>query len=672
MITAPRPHFERVNARAFGKPSRFPDIKPLSSAVFESFDSAYAAALDGSDDDLHGAIAVSRLDPCDAWHLPNFSWSLNRALRKTPSREPVANYLGKFYDRLSKVGDVHKAQTELSKLTNLLTVDGRAGRFRLTSSEELIADFAEKLAKMLGKMYARGEWDDMIAEAQAYLRWDHDVLAEKLKKFGEKPLANRLSDAVFIRQRLRVLKQLSTLEATRAAGVVNKAMQPYVADICVSDRQYQRKRNAECLNRTVAVNQDDDTDWFTLGEVADSSVSNPMIRRTELMVRLRGTEECALELGHQPLFLTMTTPSRFHAYGTDGAINPNWLEAGCPLVTDGHEWLNKQFKNIRVQWAQAEIHPYGFRMVEPHHDGTPHWHAVLFVPKAQAKEMLRICRAVMLADSGDEPGAKKRRFTVEWIDPSKGSAVAYCSKYISKNIDGHKVGDDEETGKPADEMAIRVDAWKSGCRIRQFQPIGGPSVTAWRQLRRLREQFDEDSPLMHSLTKAEWIALEELRRAADSADWAAFCKAMGGITVRRKDQNLRVAYDMPGIMDRLTGEMTKKLTRFGDDAARRIEGVMWHQVFIATRFKEWQVKDKAGHMRCVRDYLQNTRTLFDHLMDAETYYAMADEAYEQYQAMIDRTWEEDSLVLDLTAEYDFDAFAATPLDPFIYEEALLL
>ena len=178
---------------------------------------------------------------------------------------------------------------------------------------------------------------------------------------------------------------------------------------------------------------------------------------------------------------------------------------------------------------------------------------------------------------------------------------------------------------------------------------------------------------MHSLTKAEWVALEALRRAADVGDWAAFCKAMGGITVRRNDQKLRVAYDIPGIMDRLTGEMTKKLTRFGDDAARRIEGVMWHQVFIVTRFKEWQVKDKAGHMRCVREYLQTTRNMFDHLQDAETYYAMADEAYEQYQAMIDRTWEEDSLVLDLTADYDFDAFAATPLDdPFIYEEALLL
>ena len=623
-------------------------------------------------EDLQASVALAKLDPVDAWHLPHFSWGLSRAMRRTPSREPVANLLAMHYDRLAKL-DALKAQAELNKLTALLILDGVCGRFRLTSSEEMLAEFAMKLAKFFGSAFARGRWDDLRSEARNYFRWSDKEIDARIKKFGPVPFANRLADPIFCRQRLRVLKQLSVLEATRAAGVVNKAMQPYVSDISMSERQYQRKRNAECLKRTVAVNVEDDTDWFSLAEVSASSVSDPTIRRTELMVRLRGTEECALELGHQPLFLTMTTPSRFHAYGTDGKVNPNWVEAGCPTALDSHRWLCKRFENIRVQWAEAEIHPYGFRMVEPHHDGTAHWHAVLFVPKAQARDMLRICRSVLLSDCGDEPGAQKRRFAVEWIDPSKGSAVAYCSKYISKNIDGFSLDRDEETGKPSDEMALRVDAWKSACRIRQFQPIGGPSVTAWRQLRRLREQFDEDSHLMQSLTRTEWVALEALRRAADVGDWAAFCKAMGGITVRRKDQNLRVAYDVPGIMDRLTGEMTRKLTRFGDEAARRIEGVMWHQVFIATRFKEWQVRDKQVHMKCVKEYLQTTRNYFDHLIDSETYYAMADEAYAQYEALIDKANQEDFILLDLSPDLDFDLYAAMPMDdPFMGDEVLLL
>lgn len=660
MISA---HFSRVSGR-LTRQSRLPDLTPIAEA-FDFQENQYP-------EDIQGSISLAKIDPVDSWHLPNFSWSLSRAFHRSPSREPVANLLSAHYDRLSKI-DVHRANCELTKLTALLFVDGVCGRFRLTSSEELLADFACKLAKYAGSAIAHSDWDSLFTLARDYFRWSSDDIEARIKKHGLTPFANRIADPIFCRQRLRVLKQLALLDATRSAGVVNRAMQPYVSDVSMSERQYQRKRNAQCLERTVAVNIDDDSDWFALSEVAASSVSNPAIRRTELMVRLRGTEECALELGHQPLFLTMTTPSRFHAYGTDGQVNPKWIEADCPTALDSHRWLCKRFENIRVQWADAEIHPYGFRMVEPHHDGTAHWHAVLFVPKAQAKQMISICRSVLLSDCGDEPGAKKRRFTVEWIDPAKGSAVAYCSKYIAKNIDGFSMERDEETGKPSDEMALRVDAWKSACRIRQFQPIGGPSVTAWRQLRRLREQFDEDSPLMQSLSKAEWVALEALRRAADVGDWAAFCKAMGGITVRRKDQNLRVAYDVPGIMDRLTGELTRKLTRFGDEAARRIEGVMWHQIFIATRFKEWQVRDKQMHMKCVKEYLQTTRNYFEHLIDTEVYYAMADEAYAQYEAMIDRANQEDALFMELTPDLDFNSFAAMPLDdPFLFEETLLL
>ena len=100
---------------------------------------------------------------------------------------------------------------------------------------------------------------------------------------------------------------------------------------------------------------------------------------------------------------------------------------------------------------------------------------------------------------------------------------------------------------------------------------------------------------------------------------------------------------------------------------------MWHQVFIATRFKEWQVRDKQVHMKCVKEYLQTTRNYFDHLIDSETYYAMADEAYAQYEALIDKANQEDFILLDLSPDLDFDLYAAMPMDdPFMCEEVLLL
>ena len=48
------------------------------------------------------------------------------------------------------------------------------------------------------------------------------------------------------------------------------------------------------------------------------------------------------------------------------------------------------------------------------------------------------------------------------------------------------MGDDLE-GKPAIETAVRVEAWSTRWSIRQFQQVGGPPVSVWRELRRIKD-----------------------------------------------------------------------------------------------------------------------------------------------------------------------------------------
>lgn len=159
----------------------------------------------------------------------------------------------------------------------------------------------------------------------------------------------------------------------------------------------------------------------------------------------------------------MTTPSKYHrSYSKSGDENPNWNGA-TPL--DAQDYLNRTFQRIRASLSRDKITPFGFRIAEPHHDGTPHWHLLLFIPTEQQQALVDTFEQYCLEEDGDEHGAKQRRFKVEYIDPEKGSATGYVVKYVSKNIDGKGIDHDysPETlrGKEAVTAAVRIKVWAS-------------------------------------------------------------------------------------------------------------------------------------------------------------------------------------------------------------------
>lgn len=394
----------------------------------------------------------------------------------------------------------------------------------------------------------------------------------------------RMSCPSWWRRRLRVQQARQLERAYIGLGVVHRRAQIYASDVTVQRRGQQKRRNAAAMEAVEAVNMDTG-EVLKLSEIAAKSNANPAIRRGELMVRIAGFEAVAKGLEHAAEFVTLTAPSRFHPKktGERGRVVDNPKFTGeTPRETQAY--LVRIWAQIRAALHRAGIRPYGFRIAEPHHDGTPHWHMLLFVAAECVKRLREIIREYALRLDGNEPGAQKNRVEFVAIDWKRGSAAGYVAKYVSKNIDGYQVQGDLE-GEDLDAVtgSQRVEAWASAWGIRQFQQIGGAPVGVWRELRRMREPSEEYSE-----------TLEAARIAADTANWRRYVEIQGGPVVERKALRLRVAYTKPGERWReAVGCMEPApLTRYGETAPPAAFGVrdVLRGVSHASRFSKWQLK----------------------------------------------------------------------------------
>lgn len=359
----------------------------------------------------------------------------------------------------------------------------------------------------------------------------------------------RVSDAGWWRRQLR--RSLAVASETLAIdiGHVHLRAGLYCSHDAMRRRTAQKRRNAALLASISAVNELGQA--YTLEELAAVSVSNPEIRRPELMARIVGFELIAKGLGHAADFYTLTCPSKFHAYIKldNKTVKPNPKYDPENKPGEAQQYLCGVWSRIRAELHRKDVTIYGFRVVEPHHDGTPHWHMLMFMEQRHVETVREVMRKHAMKIDGNEAGAKTHRFTVKAIDWSQGSAIGYIAKYIAKNVDGMKasggsVGDDHEAlpGTDASDTARRVEAWAATWRVRQFQQIGGAPVTIWRELRRWQAgEVDEAEKLGASLWRElrglppVSSVLDEAVAAADAGHWNTFIRLMGGPTVKRAD-----------------------------------------------------------------------------------------------------------------------------------------
>ena len=433
-------------------------------------------------------------------------------------------------------------------------------------------DFSADLSELKRFAVSQADYCKTADLASALLRFEQYQLGKL--DYTNTELQNRLQDAKFWLRRIRRKTASLINQVERALGYVSKRRAVYCGDVSLNRHRHNQLLSQQYMQNTYLQNEEGFS--IPLSEIAEHNISNPVIRRHELMVRIRGFEEVAQYCQHVAVFVTLTTPSRMHATNATGI--PNSAYDGSS-INDAQDYLNHVWQLCRAKLDREQIKPYGFRVVEPHHDGTPHWHLLLFMAPHQLQPFKDIISHYGLQDSPDEKGAKLYRVKFIDIDPQKGSAAGYIAKYISKNIDGFAVGTDT-SGQASDLVAARINAWSKAAGIRQFQQIGGPSVTVWRELRRLKAC---DSP---------FYDLNDSYAAADSANWAAFCIAMKSVNTPKKEHTLSPCYQIRESeeIDFQTGEVCKSvLNRYQEIRKPSVVGFNYRGFTLITRFRKWHI-----------------------------------------------------------------------------------
>jgi len=500
------------------------------------------------------------------WHQPRVTEEVVSAVSEPLYRPFVANALSKVPDEFHPTllaeyidrsidGANPKANEWLRESINETFANNG---LPLNANDDDISHYAESKSKIIRDLLAA----QAITTPESIISLIENICESAgINSPNQKTLMGniqRVCDSKWWRKRLR-----KDLMQRREAGAIKMGLVHSNAGLYISNYGLERqrqlsKRSLEFLQSMEVVNELGEV--LDLAEIFNSNVSNPKIRFLEMVTRAKGLEDYAKQLGLIGVFTTSTCPSSMHARHRESKRINKKYDGTTPK--EAHQYLCKQWAKTRAEFNREGINPLFVRIAEPHHDGTPHWHTLVFVKPEQKTKLIEIMRYYSLERDGNERGAKESRFKSEDIDQSKGSAVGYIIKYIAKNIDGKNVGlDYESDGNDAANTVERVTAWARTWGIRQFQFSEHCPVTIYRELRKIRTM-----PTIETM-QPHWIS------ASDKGDFHGFINAM-------------VAAPMTLMTEK------KQSTRYPDEQIDVIRGVELNGKFLETRIHTWVFRKK--------------------------------------------------------------------------------
>ena len=237
---------------------------------------------------------------------------------------------------------------------------------------------------------------------------------------------------------------------------------------------------ASC-NKIIRSNGSDDI-IFNLLEVANGARKN---RLNELFLDIKALEKIAEENQFGCAFITLTARPEFHSnpkIGRDKYSGASAREANQSLQKDWRSILDA-LDNIGVDRKSGDY--FGFRVVEVHEDGCPHWHIAIFYNKEIGiLEAIEDSIERLYADRKDYFANNKREIVriIEKTNDDTATPSSYIFGYVLKAL----AGEDDDT-------AIKYKCAIRAMGARQYSFFGIKcAVGKQRALKRVAK--DTDAP----------------------------------------------------------------------------------------------------------------------------------------------------------------------------------
>jgi len=326
--------------------------------------------------------------------------------------------------------------------------------------------------------------DDVRQHAQTFAKAHPKTVIERLGNYGtsffddENPTPRTERN---MRRALRAAFRQFNEQSAHILGLVGKYGQKYVSNDTRQGRRIQLQQQQKWIEATTAT-----SDKKTVP--LSACVRTPEARFAELYTLVKGQESYFTEIGLTPLFVTLTSPARYHPNPSKG--DNSW--DGSSVLDSHTEFFNPKWQKFRYSIKNLGIKIEGFRVTEPHQDGAEHWHVLIYAKKAD----IEIIKKEILKQFAHSQNAVK--FITDFKpdkENRRASAASYMMKYLIKSItSGATTNTTMAANKAFKNEVDMVDAWRSTWNIRAFQFFGTlhGKLTLWREMRRLNKSPTDD------------------------------------------------------------------------------------------------------------------------------------------------------------------------------------